>query len=285
MEFPSGKIIAFEGLDCSFKETNHRTFLYRFKQFFSDITFADVSTSIPDIFGRVVPIFSESFPRYASGSAFYLKRWLAGEYNRAFLKEHPDIINAFYALDRFDFWYTLKNDIFINITGAEIIHSDAQFNNIGLKEYGACFIFDRYSTTNAIYNPVGREIDENDFLHDAGLFYSRPLSTDIMSLKKGDSGKADLIPAPDIVIFMRMSSFDVLLESIANKKNKGKNELDKDFLYEVWMRAEEALNRDLYKKAGITVIPVDVLNQDKSFRSRENIAEEVWFRTMGELYK
>lgn len=284
MEFPSGKIIAFEGLDCSFKETNHRTFLYRFRQFFSDITFADISPSICKELGKVVPIMSESFPRYASGSAFYLKRWLQGEYNREFLKDHPDIVNSFYALDRFDFWYVLKNDIYVN-TGAEVAHSDTYFNNMDLKKHGACFIFDRYSTTNAIYNPVGNEINENDFLHDAGLFYSKPLSTDIMTLSKGESGKIDLIPSPDIVVFMRMSDFNVLLESIANKKNKDKNELDKDFLYEVWQKAEEALTRDLYKKAGITVIPVNVLNSDKSFRTRENIAEEVWFRVMGELFK
>ena len=36
MNFPHCKIIAFEGLDCSFKETNYKAFSERFKKFFTD---------------------------------------------------------------------------------------------------------------------------------------------------------------------------------------------------------------------------------------------------------
>ena len=59
--------------------------------------------------------------------------------------------------------------------------------------------------------------------------------------------------------------------------------LDKDFLHEIWLRAEQAISRDVYKDAGIKLISIDVLSKNGSFRSRENIAEEVWFKVMGAL--
>ena len=276
MNFPHCKIIAFEGLDCSFKETNYKAFSERFKKFFTDAQMyypPECPKELKLIYQRCNPIICESFPRYNTEFSLFVNQWLQGNYDREMLKEHPDIINTFYALDRFDFWHHFTSTPF---------GDDIKIRNIDFyQKGGAVFIFDRYTGSNAIYNPVsGDRIGVPDLLHDASAFYSKPLSTEESIT---NTGKVDLIPPPDIVVFMRMKSFDVLLNSIANKKDKDKNELDKDFLHEIWLRAEQAINRDVYKDAGIKLISIDVLSKNGSFRSRENIAEEVWFKVMGAL--
>lgn len=57
--FPKGLIIAFEGLDCSFKETNYKEFASRL---------------VRDYPSKQDFIITESFPRYQNkGSYFFVK--------------------------------------------------------------------------------------------------------------------------------------------------------------------------------------------------------------------
>ena len=54
----NGRIIAFEGLDNSFKETNYHAFVARLR------------------YSADVEILTESFPRYGTQSAIMLEKWL-----------------------------------------------------------------------------------------------------------------------------------------------------------------------------------------------------------------
>ena len=57
-----GKIIAFEGLDCSFKETNYKKFTENLKKNYELKEGEDLVT--------------ESFPRYDNDITIPLKKWL-----------------------------------------------------------------------------------------------------------------------------------------------------------------------------------------------------------------
>ena len=131
------KIIAFEGLDCSFKETNCREFYRRFAEMY---VFRDVRT--------------ESFPRYSEPNAtYFINRWLNGTYERHFLRQYPKAIDSMYSLDRFDYWF-----------------APDQFNRARI-EAEATFIFDRYNFSNAIYNPInGEEPTVEDYVFDRDTF-------------------------------------------------------------------------------------------------------------------
>ena len=67
MKFPKGLIIAFEGLDCSFKETNCINFFRRIQDEFSESS---------------KNIFYESFPRYGNWSTKAVEKWLNGSIDR-----------------------------------------------------------------------------------------------------------------------------------------------------------------------------------------------------------
>ena len=85
--FPGGKIIAFEGLDNCFKETNARAFAEK------------LAATFP--FGRIE---YESFPRYNDWSSALLKKWLNGDFDRDLLKQCPEVIKSFFTIDRVAYW-------------------------------------------------------------------------------------------------------------------------------------------------------------------------------------
>lgn len=224
------QIIAFEGLDCSFKETNHRAFVERLCDMYAG--FNDVS------------IYSESFPRYRHESSVFLKKWLSNKFDRDMMKRYPRIIDSFYSLDRFCYWYDKGDSGLPNI---DYLNSGDKFRY---------FVFDRYNFSNTIYNPIyPGEVHIEDFMFDTDNFN---------------------IPNPDIIVWMRMRDFDTFISILAKKEGKDANEMDIEFLKGVWERSEQIIHSDIFDKIGIKLVVVDVLNEDNTVKSREEIEKYVW---------
>lgn len=231
-------IIAFEGLDCSFKETNFKAFVNHLRD-----------TRDPSGFN----IITEAFPRYDSHAAYHLKQWLGGHYDRSLLKAHPSAVDSFYSIDRFDYWYHKLNyeevgdpsDYrWINIVDGKVATNKFTY-----------FVFDRYNLSNTIYNPIYPGVDIRDFTFDSDIY---------------------AIPNPNIVVWMRMRSFEILCDLLAQKQNKDANELDIEFLRGVWERSEAIIKSDIFDKLGIKLIVVDCLDEDLNIKSREEIREYIW---------
>lgn len=118
-----GKVIEFEGLDSSFKETNAKS-LYNYLK--------DKGYKVNIV----------SFPRYDCDSSYFVKRLLSGEYGIQD-KVNPQIINKMYALDRFDYIETfnvrdrIENGewfIFDRYVGSSLLYQSANINNIELRK-------------------------------------------------------------------------------------------------------------------------------------------------------
>lgn len=235
---PNYTIISFEGLDCSFKETNFKSFVDRLKIMRDSSGFN---------------IVTESFPRYGHPAAYHLEQWLGNHYNRNVLKSHPSAVDSLYSMDRFDYWYHKPN------YEEENDPSDYRWIDIIDGKISAnrftYFVFDRYNLSNTIYNPIYPGVDIRDFTFDSDTF---------------------AIPNPNIVVWMRMRSFDVLCDLLAQKQNKDANELDIEFLRGVWERSEEIIKSDIFNKLGIKLIVVDCLDEDLNIKSREEISNYIW---------
>lgn len=226
-EMLNGRIIAFEGLDNSFKETNYKAFVARLR------------------YEANVEIITESFPRYGTAPAIMLEKWLDGSLDRDHMKAYPTATCNLYCTDRLAYWY-------------ESVHGlERKINKLKRKE--SVFLFDRYSSSNAIYNPMTDpdNVTVEDLCYDERVFG---------------------IPTPDIVVWMRMKSFDVLENLIAAKANKDLNELDTSFIQDVWERSERAIKTNVFASAGINLIVIDVLREDNTIKTREELADEIWKR-------
>jgi len=240
MKFPHKKIIAFEGLDNCFKETNYKAFINRLRY----------------EYGSEAEIHIESFPRYGNQNCMAVEKWLDGSYDREICLKNPKAVCSFYMTDRFGYWFERVHG---QRSNAEILYSTAA----GQKK--TCFVFDRYNISNAIYNP-----------RNAGT----PSTLDI-TYETTECG----IPKADIVVWMRMRDFNVLEELIAKKKNKDKNELDLDFLYNAWVRSENFLTNHILEECGIKVIVIEILDKDGNIRSKKDLADEVWNKIMDEEFQ
>lgn len=138
-------IIAFEGLDCSFKETNYKSFLYKLR----------------DMRGPYFKIHKESFPRYNNSSAIGIKKWLNGDFDRDVLMNLPEARKMLYSLDRFSYWYD-SADTTDGTRRIELLNDTNNFHY---------FVFDRYSLSNTIYNPNDKnDLSIDDFLFDKDKF-------------------------------------------------------------------------------------------------------------------
>ena len=120
-------IIAFEGLDCSFKETNFKFFVSHLREMRDESGFE---------------IHTESFPRYGTLPAVPAENWLNGVYNRNILKHYPMAVNALYSFDRMDYWLRKDEN---GITNLDRLNAKDKFHY---------FVFDRYILSNTIYNPI-----------------------------------------------------------------------------------------------------------------------------------
>lgn len=234
-KFPSQKIIAFEGLDCSFKETNHKEFVRRLTE--ESLLYCKDKANV----------ISESFPRYGNWSTAGVTKWLNGELCRAHLKDFPEAVDCLYSIDRLGYWFEISPNGAKNI---DLLHNTNTH----------CFVFDRYNLSNALYNPLSKyDTTLDDIMFDNDAFG---------------------IPNADIIVWMRMSDFDVLTNLIAKKKDKDANELDIKFLRDVWERSERLINSDLLQTAGINLIVIDCFNEDKTIKTKEELADEVWNKVM-----
>ena len=240
--FPGGMIISFEGLDCSFKETNCKAFYKR------------LSESIDNDKKHV---FFDSFPRYDKRSSFFVKKWLKGEYDRDYLRKYPYAINSFYSIDRLDYWFE-------EIEFDDLKNNRLYFYNRFRQTEEACFIFDRYNFSNAIYNPKNKRPSVKDFTFDYLNFG---------------------IPQPDIVVWMRMRDFNVLEDLVKGKRNKDKNEKDISFLKSAWKSSEFILKYNHPKDVGVHMVVIECLDQNGNIRSKEDIENDVWNKVMEEVNK
>lgn len=107
-----GILIEFEGLDCTFKETNSKALLEYIK------TKTDRKCVLV------------SYPRYDKESSCFVRQYLSGGYGNRPEDIDPDIGMIAYALDRYDDWMTGLKDIYEN---------------------GGIIIADRYTLSNIIY--------------------------------------------------------------------------------------------------------------------------------------
>lgn len=135
-------IIAFEGLDCSFKETNYKAFVSRLKY---------IENEHPE-----VVIHTEAFPRYGQWASKPSEAWLRGELDRSVLMNKPQAVCSLYAIDRFDYWYNTNNGAIKNLSDEGRLHY---------------FVFDRYIFSNPIYNPMyPNEVNIKDFTFEKDVF-------------------------------------------------------------------------------------------------------------------
>jgi thymidylate kinase len=235
---PNHTIIAFEGLDCSFKETNFKAFVSHLRDMRDPSGFN---------------IITESFPRYRHPAAYHLEQWLGNRYDRSLLKAHPSAVDSFYSIDRFDYWYNKPNYEEVG-DPSDYRWIDIVDGKVSADKF-TYFVFDRYNLSNTIYNPIYPGIDIRDFTFDSDTY---------------------AIPNPNIVVWMRMRSFDVLCNLLAQKQNKDANELDTEFLRGVWERSEAIIQSDIFDKLGIKLIVVDCLDEDLNIKSRDEICEYIW---------
>lgn len=240
---PNHTIIAFEGLDCSFKETNYKSFISHLRDMRDPSGFS---------------IITQSFPRYKHPACYGVERWLGNNYDRDVLKQHPMAVDSFYSMDRFDYWYHKSNDgdILTDYRWIDIVNGKHATNRF------TYFVFDRYNLSNTIYNPIYPGVDIRDFTFDSDIF---------------------AIPNPDIIVWMRMRSFDVLCELLAKKKDKDANEVDIEFLRSVWERSESIIKSNIFDKLGIKLIVVDCLDEDLNIKSRDEIREYIWTQVCGAI--
>lgn len=141
----NGIIVAFEGLDCSFKETNYNEFVNRLKTQYGEDK-----------------IFIESFPRYDNESTINVRKWLLGKFDRDHLLKYPLAVNSLYSIDRLSYWFE------------EDENGNKMINNFRESPQNI-FCFDRYNFSNSIYNPKNIKYGQktpclDDFTFDSYTF-------------------------------------------------------------------------------------------------------------------
>lgn len=231
-KFPKGLIITFEGLDCSFKETNFKEFISRLKKKFPESV---------DSANR--NLFAESFPRYGVYSAAPVEKFLHNVIKRKNLTATQRSI--LYSVDRMCFWNEVN----------AFDEMDTMLERYKSGEY--CFIFDRYITSNPMYNYTGEPCSAypEDFTLETIQFVA---------------------PSPDILVCFRYTNFDHFLNILAKKKNKDVIEMNTEYLHSVWERFNYLIDKGLFYlfyRCKTIVIDIDDGSQIKN---EKEIAEDVW---------
>lgn len=191
-------LINFEGLDCSFKETNVKNlvkFLNKSKMDSSNVMNSEGFKNTFDL--SKYEIINTSFPSYLSGSAFFIKQLLAGSYNDNIVSNR--IKNEMFHLDMY---HTFHKNL------APVI--DYSKNNIT--------ILDRYIFSNLYYNP------------DKYYFYKSQYWRRIEEVSENY-----FLPIPDITVFM-VNTYDFMVEILQDKEDKDVNEENLEYLKKVHHR-------------------------------------------------
>ena len=171
-----GKLIVFEGIDCSFKETNSKALFEYLK----------TVENIPKV--NLI-----AFPTYGSSSAYFVEKFLKSEYKN----NDPYFISLLYAMDRAD---TIERE-----------------NVKERLENGEWFIFDRYVTSNVVYQCA--RYRDTYYYRNALAGFINTIEYDVIKL-----------PRPDLEIFLHCTNDDLVKKVISEKENKDKNELDLGYM-------------------------------------------------------
>ena len=228
---PNAKIIAFEGPDHSFKSTAFKAFCKKFKQQIHDTL-----------------VITQKFPQYESWSGQGVTKWLTGELDRSYIQQYPKSVALLYSFDRIGYWLDKRPDGKRNID--YIYGTDRK----------VVFIFDRYSMSNALYQPV--YTDEN----------GNPTRLEVIRepIELG-------IPAADVYVLMRASNKDSWLTNISKKEQKDENEKDFSFMSKVWDRAS-VIDQSMFEDTG-TILHIEDIQSPEDpmlFKSRKAISDEIW---------
>lgn len=165
-----GYLIVFEGLDCSFKETNTKK-LYNY-----------IKENITD---KVLLL---SFPNYESDSALFVKKYLNEQYGKA-SDVNPYQASVCYAIDRFDTIHKMKvkeklNEGYIVILD-RYIGSNLVFQTTKLKELSTLHV-DNYITWALDFEYNKLDLPKEDII----IYMDMPveISRDIMLERKLKNG-------------------------------------------------------------------------------------------------
>lgn len=231
MQFPRGQIIAFEGLDCSFKETNFKQFIEYLRSNFNKECNRGLITA--------------AFPRYGMSACYMVEQFLENKINSTrFRANYSDTVCSFYSMDRLHFWNQFHNFTNIQLTYMDLIRIPS-----------SCFVFDRYSLSNAIYNPDnGEYITKQDILKEKERFGN---------------------PLPTILVLFHMGNRKAYLDILKNKSGKDFNESNEEFMATVWDRIEYLINSNILQECGISTVVIECLDKDGCIRTREDIFNDV----------
>lgn len=229
--FPRGQIIAFEGLDCSFKETNFNRYIeYLRNKYYNECKNG---------------LIAESFPRYGHNSCYMIDQFLYNKMDSCKLRaNYSDAICSLYSIDRLHFWNEFHPYTKIQLT----------YMDISKLPY-SCFVFDRYSLSNAIYNPDnGEYVTKQDIIKEKERFGN---------------------PLPTILVFLHMNDRRTYLDILSKKSDKDFNESNINFMATVWDRTEALINSGILQECGISLLVIECLDDKHKIRSREEIFDNI----------
>lgn len=187
-------IIAMEGLDCCFKETNSK-FL---KEYLKDKGYS---------------VILKHFPRYENAGGIFAKKYLQGRYNmekfelnnESERKANLHLVGAFYMMDMYD-WYTTF------------------YNTYGFRNKKTVLIFDRWFYSTMYY--LTKDINLNTSFEERGCYYSDIIFEDAKNIYN--------LPEADIMIKMVNNNIEQIETiSKKRKAPQDIYEKDKKFLNEV----------------------------------------------------
>lgn len=176
----SGKLIAFDGLDCSFKETNSKAYL----KYLQDK-------------GEKAVLYS--FPRYEIPQSIFVKEYLAGKYG-GLNDTNPTVISMFYMLDMFD------------CAQKEIIPKLKEGYTVILDRYWYCNLFYRAGTYRMLYNGMAKK--PNVISNDGDTYFEDYIIREVEQLAVQLK-----LPRADIIIKLK-SDPDVMLDFVHRKRSK-----------------------------------------------------------------
>lgn len=235
------KIIVFEGLDCTYKETNSNELFHFLANKFID--------------NKNIRIDVGDFPHYKSKSSYFVDQYLHGKYSKSpiFTEGKSDIddlyelqvVTNMYLLDMFDWWTRRQSE----------------------KEYDKrYFILDRWFYSMMYYldkNINSKYQLENRMIRSEELFY---MATEMYKL-----------PKADILIKMINNSSSVSERSLQRAKELGQEKLDKyeedDFFMSKVKENFNTLDFSLFISGNSDkdrVLEIDVTD-----RTREDISDEI----------
>lgn len=232
-------IIAFEGADATFKETNAKKLHAHLKQ------------KMSDIHGISESVYCKSFPRYGHPASYYVMQYLHGRYG----KPNPAIVADMYAYDHFDYWNKLHFTATTEIEG---------------KSYPNIIILDRSIVSNLAYQTAAKFISECRPICGDNTIYDHDNVANFMNSLWVKMTVDMAIPKPDIIIHMDQN---VKVSNTALADRSSKDILESD------LQLQDIVNdvyKYVYKYIDIpNVSEIPVYNTDGIYRSQDEIFADI----------